>query len=210
MEKELLESIQGLKRGKTGALVRRRMGEFRQAGKGSGNRLFSELCFCILTANYTAEGGIRIQKDMGNDFCTLDEGELAKRLKSLGHRFPNTRARYISEARRHRVDVESMSRTCSSGELREWLVRNVKGLGYKEASHFLRNTGATDIAIIDFHIIDVLARNGLILKPKSKSLSRKRYLEIEKTLADLAAKAKVSLAELDLYLWYMETGKILK
>jgi N-glycosylase/DNA lyase len=56
----------------------------------------------------------------------------------------------------------------------------------------------------------VLARNGLILKPKSKSLSRKRYLEIEKTLADLAAKAKVSLAELDLYLWYMETGKILK
>ncbi len=210
MEKELLGSVEALKRGRTGSLVRRRMKEFRQAGKGSGSRLFSELCFCILTANYTAEGGIRIQKDMGNDFCTLDEKELAKRLKSLGHRFPNTRARYISEARRHRVDVESMWSTCSSSELREWLVRNVKGLGYKEASHFLRNTGATDLAIIDFHIIDVLARNGLIKKPKSKSLSRKRYLEIEKVLARLAAKANVSLAELDLHLWYLETGKILK
>jgi N-glycosylase/DNA lyase len=210
MERELLESISSLKEGKAGALVRRRMGEFRKAGKGGGNRLFSELCFCILTANYTAEGGIRIQKDIGNKFCTLPGPALAKRLKSLGHRFPNTRANYIAEARRHRVDVEGMWNTCSGFELREWLVRNVKGLGYKEASHFLRNTGISDLAIIDFHIIDILARNRLIRRPKSKSLSKNAYLETERVLARLATKAKITLAELDLYLWYMETGKILK
>jgi N-glycosylase/DNA lyase len=210
MEKELLESIRELRSGPAGSLVTERMAEFRRAGRGSGERIFSELCFCILTANYTAEGGIRIQKDIGGSFCTLDEKELAKRLRSLGHRFPNARARYIAEARRHRVDVEERSRTCNSAELREWLANNVEGLGHKEASHFLRNIGVKDLAIIDFHIIDLLARNGLIEKPKSKSLTRKKYLEIERVLAKLAEKARISLAELDLYLWYLETGKILK
>jgi len=210
MEKELLESISELRSGPVGSLVAERMGEFRRAGRGSGERIFSELCFCILTANYTAEGGIRIQKDIGGSFCTLDVKELAKRLKSLGHRFPNARAKYIAEARRHRVDVEERSRTCNSTEFREWLAENVKGLGYKEASHFLRNIGVTDLAIIDFHIIDILAKNGLIEKPESKSLTRKKYLEIELVLAKLAKKAGISLAELDLYLWYLETGKILK
>jgi len=210
MESELLRSIKALKAGPVGAKVRRRMQEFRRAGKGTGERIFSELCFCILTANYTAEGGIRIQKDIGSKFCTMDEAGLAKKLKKLGHRFPNARAKYIAEARKHRVDLSKVYATCSSNEMREWLAENVKGLGYKEASHFLRNIGATDLAIIDFHIIEILVKHKLIKRPKSKTLAKKRYLEIEKVLATLAAKAGVTLAELDLYLWYMETGKILK
>ena len=94
--------------------------------------------------------------------------------------------------------------------MRDWLAENVYGLGYKEASHFLRNIGATDLAIIDFHIVDVLVREGLIAKPKSKSLSAKRYLEIERVLKGLAGELGITLAELDLYLWYLETGKIQK
>jgi len=35
---------------------------------------------------------------MGNDFLRLPERQLAKRLKELGHRFPNARARYISQS----------------------------------------------------------------------------------------------------------------
>ena len=93
-------------------------------------------------------------------------------------------------------------------ELREWLVKNVKGIGYKETSHFLRNIGFDDFAIIDFHIIDILAKYDLIEKPKA--LTRKKYLEIEKILKKIAEKSGLNLAELDLYLWYMETGKILK
>ena len=210
MEIELLRSIKALREGTVGAKVRRRMQEFRRAGKGTGERIFSELCFCILTANYTAEGGIRIQKDMGSKFCTMDEAGLAKKLKMLGHRFPNARAKYIAEARKHRVDLSKVYAKRSSNEMREWLAENVKGLGYKESSHFLRNIGITDLAIIDFHIIDILVKHKLIKRPKSKTLSKKKYLEIERVLAKLAANANVTLAELDLYLWYMETGKILK
>jgi N-glycosylase/DNA lyase len=92
--------------------------------------------------------------------------------------------------------------------LREWLIAEVKGFGPKESSHFLRNVGFTDFAIIDFHIVDVLVRHGLIEKPKT--VTKRRYLEIEELLRHIAKKADLNMAELDLYLWYMETGKVLK
>lgn len=88
-------------------------------------------------------------------------------------------------------------------------MENIKGLGYKEASHFLRNIGFTNLAIIDFHIVDLLIKNGL-LNEKPKSLSKKKYIEIEDILKEIAEDLNLSLGELDLYLWYMETGKILK
>ena len=96
----------------------------------------------------------------------------------------------------------------SNKSLREWLVKNIKGLGYKEASHFLRNIGFDDYAIIDFHIVDLLVKYNIIQKPKS--LTKQKYLEIEEKLRKIAKKTNLTLAELDLYLWYMETGKILK
>ena len=68
--------------------------------------------------------------------------------------------------------------------------------------------GFDDYAIIDFHIIDILVDNKIIKKPKT--LTKKRYLEIEDKLRGLADKTALTLAELDLYLWYLETGKILK
>jgi len=96
----------------------------------------------------------------------------------------------------------------SNEELREWLVKNIKGLGYKESSHFLRNIGFDNFAIIDFHIVDILVKHNLIKRPET--LTKKRYLEIENILKEIAKKLELSLAELDLYLWYTETGKILK
>ena len=47
-------------------------------------------------------------------------------------------------------------------EKREWVVKNVKGLRYKEDSHFLRNIDYKNIAIIDFHILGLFLKNGLI------------------------------------------------
>ena len=230
METDLIREIQKLKLSPISQIVKERMHEFQQAAKSNAD-IFSELCFCILTANYTAEGGIRIQKALGSKFHKLTEKQLASRLRSLGHRFPNMRAKFIFLARQHIGVIGSKLKVCSAMEIRQWLAENVLGLGYKEASHFLRNIGMTDLAIIDFHIIDILARNRIIQKPKSdfskgapirkipamsrptlrsKTLTKKRYLEIESVLRKLANKTRLSLAELDLYLWYMETGKVLK
>ncbi len=186
--------------------VNSRLAEFKK--ERTKNELFSELAFCILTANFNAERAIKIQKELGVGFITLPENELAKKLKELGHRHPNVRAKYIVEARKQINELASRIKNSKEHEFREWLVDNIKGLGYKEASHFMRNVGFDDVAIIDFHIIDLLEREGVIKRPKT--LSKKNYLQIEEKLREISAKAGIPLSGLDLYLWCIETGKILK
>ncbi|MEW6748994.1 MAG: N-glycosylase/DNA lyase [Candidatus Micrarchaeota archaeon] len=203
----LLERIISLKTTSVGERVRFRMREFYSKGQEPEGSIFNELCFCLLTANYSAEGAIRIQSAIGDGFITLPEPELAFKLKSLGYRFPNARARYIAKAREHHGKLKTLLKT-QNGSARDWLADNVLGLGYKEASHFLRNVGKDSHAIIDFHIIDILAENRITERPKT--LTRKKYLEIERVLATIAERAGINQGELDLYLWYLETGKILK
>ena len=209
MNAHLLESIENLKNSEVKNLVNTRIREFKENGAKSNGEIFIELCFCILTANFNAEKAIKIQTEIGKDFLTLPESQLAEKLKRLGHRYPNIRAKYIVKARKYKDSLkEVISSFNVEDELREWLVKNIKGIGYKEASHFLRNIGYTNFAIIDFHITDLLARYKLLEKPKT--LTKKEYFKIEKLLREIAEKSNLNLAELDLYLWYMETGKILK
>ncbi|MCD6260479.1 MAG: N-glycosylase/DNA lyase [Thaumarchaeota archaeon] len=190
-------------------VVEARIKEFESLKGSSREDLFKELCFCILAANFSAERSLRIVEEIGDDLLKLSEEELAETLRRLGHRFPSSRARYIVQARRGLDELVKILETIDDEfMIREWLVRNVKGVGYKEASHFLRNIGFKNLSIIDFHIIDLLTRYGLIKRPRS--LTRRRYLEIEGLLRRISEELGISLAELDLYLWYIETGRILK
>ncbi|MBN2250623.1 MAG: N-glycosylase/DNA lyase [Candidatus Altiarchaeota archaeon] len=204
--KKLLAAIKKLEDGPVEKAVRTRAKQFASFRKKGSSELFRELCFCIMTANCSAQSCIKSQDEMGVGFLKLPEKELREKLKSSGYRFHN-RAAYIIDARRHVESLRGLA-DMDGTAAREWLAKNVKGLGFKEASHFLRNTGAEDLAIIDFHIIDLLERYGLVERPNT--LNKKRYIEIEDVLRGLAADAGINLMELDLYLWYMETGKVLK
>jgi len=206
--KELLKSINFLMNGDVRKQVDARIKEFKDVNKNSGDELFKEMCFCILTANFNAEKCIKIQDEIKDGFFLLSKKDLAKKLTELGHRFPNARAGYISESVKYKNDLKEIIQTYNGEDLREWLVKNIKGLGYKEVSHFLRNIGFDNYAIIDFHIVDILVRHNLINRPKA--LTKKKYLEIESILRNMAKNLDLTLAELDLYLWYLETGKILK
>ncbi len=209
--KQLIKLVLNLKNSPIKKQVDVRMSEFSELGLKNKDEIFKELCFCLMTANFSAQGGIKIQNAVGDGFLNLKMEDLASELSKLGHRFPNARAKFIFQARDFKDGMmEMLSNNNSEDEMREWLVKNIKGLGMKEASHFLRNIGFKNIAIIDFHIIDFLAKHGLIEKPKNKSLTAKKYLEIENVLKQLALKTNTNLGELDLYLWYAETGKILK
>jgi N-glycosylase/DNA lyase len=164
-----------------------------------------------MTANFSATGGIKIQKEIDDGFLHLNEENLSQKLSELGHRFPNARAKYVVQSRNKKDElIKLLNEMGDEIVLREWIVKNIKGLGMKESSHFLRNIGFKNLAIIDFHIIDLLANHGLIEKPKNKSLTPKKYIEIENVLHEISKKSGLSLGELDLYLWYLETGKILK
>ena len=215
----LINSIENLKNSEIKNVIDSRMKEFSELGKKPINEIFKELCFCLLTANFSAQGGIKIQNAIGDGFLVLSEINLAKKLSELGHRFPNARAGYIILARQKINNLKEILENIEDElKKREEIVKNIKGLGMKEASHFLRNIGYKNLAIIDFHIIDLLARNNLIdhggdssgKKPKNKSLAPKKYIEIENLLKQIAEKTNLTLGELDLYLWYEETGKILK
>ncbi|MEA1924994.1 MAG: N-glycosylase/DNA lyase [Candidatus Altiarchaeota archaeon] len=204
----LVADVVALRDGEVDELVESRLREFREAGSSAPSRLFRELCFCLTTANCSAESCLVVLDDVGDGFLLLPEAELASRLRVLGYRFPNRRASFIVEAR---SCISSLGGVLSSGDqqgMRDWLVGNVRGLGLKEASHFLRNVGFFDVAIVDFHIIDLLVRYGLVERPRT--LTRGRYLEVEGVLREVAQRVGMSLGELDLYLWYLETGKVLK
>lgn len=204
---DFLEELERLVEG-VRPVVMERMRMFRDAGRDEES-LFEELCFCILTANYTAEGAIKIQKAMGRGFLTLERERLSEELRRLGHRYPEARAEYIVEARRLYGRLGGILRGMGEMEAREWLVREVKGLGYKEASHFLRNTGSKNLAIIDRHILRFLLEWGLIPEIP-RSLNRTIYMRLEALMRAIAEKMGITPAELDLYIWYMMTGKILK
>ena len=90
------------------------------------------------------------------------------------------------------------------------MVKSIKGIGYKEASHFLRNIGlGEDLAILDRHILKNLKLLGVIEKIP-KSLSRKKYFEIEGKMYEFAKEIQIPIGCLDLLLWYKQTGEIFK
>ncbi|TFF88037.1 MAG: N-glycosylase/DNA lyase [Promethearchaeota archaeon] len=206
----LIDSINQLKNSYIRNLIEERIKEFSQIKNSCIDDIFVELCFCIMTANCGAEKCIEIHEKIAKDFLSLSENQLKKKFKDLGYRFPNVRAEYIIESRKRIDDLEGILKKESNSnlELRNWIVKNIKGLGYKEGSHFLRNIGFTDYAIIDFHIIDLLVEHNLIERPKT--LTKKKYLKIEALLKNLANKLDLTLGELDLYLWYLETDRVLK
>ena len=96
-----------------------------------------------------------------------------------------------------------------SEDKRSFLAKNVKGLGLKEASHFLRNTGHENFAILDRHILKNLVKYEAI-KEIPKTLTQKKYLEIEYDFKNFARRVKIPMDHLDLLFWSEETGEIFK
>ncbi|MEM0137180.1 MAG: N-glycosylase, partial [Thermoplasmata archaeon] len=118
-----------------------------------------------------------------------------------------TRAKYSFENRDYSKNIKKILIGLNKEEKREFLIKNLKGIGNKEASHFLRNVGYKDYAIIDKHIFKIMKEYNLT---NEKNVNGKNYYELEKILTKVGEKVNLDLGRLDLYLWYMETGKVLK
>ncbi|MEK6887252.1 MAG: N-glycosylase/DNA lyase [Nanoarchaeota archaeon] len=209
----LISEVKKLQKSGIRKRVEKRLSEFSSFKNKSNNEWFSELCFCLLTANSKAKTAIAIQKELGHEgFLHHSLREVTDCIIKNKHRFHNNKGKFIVEARKYKNIKDIITKIIKQeGEImgREFLVENVKGLGNKEASHFLRNVGYFDLAILDRHILNLMVENRMI-KEKPKSLTKKTYFEIENKFMTLADKLNMSLAELDLYMWYMKTGEILK
>ncbi|MBO8180796.1 MAG: N-glycosylase/DNA lyase [Archaeoglobus sp.] len=193
--------------------ILRRIEEFRQLGE-KGEVVFdfrpfldlslkanikTELAFCISTANSSATAGLKFQKLL-EERVSVDEA-----LKMAGVRFHNRKSEYIREAFENFELVEK-ALGFESEKARKILLK-IKGLGMKEASHFLRNVGREDVAIVDRHVLRWLEKQGFEIP---SNMTPKRYLEMEKLLRDISEERRETLAEMDLRVWAEMTGKVLK
>lgn len=187
-------------------LIEQRLSEFKALHNADDKLWFSEVCFCILTANSQAKKAIAIQAEIGPEgFLNKTQEEIKDIIFKHKHRFHNNKAKYIFEARKFANIKQILSKFNNSIETREFLVKNIKGLGFKEASHFMRNVGYTDVAIIDRHILRFMHKEGLI-SSIPKTITKKIYLDYEKILSTFG----IEQAKLDLIIWQMMTGEVLK
>jgi N-glycosylase/DNA lyase len=197
-------------------VIENRLKEFEKVGQGKFKVLFPELVYCLLTPQSRArncDAAVRglLQKGL------LLKGTMEDVADALpGVRFKETKAERIVAARNlftgeGAYDLERILQGGTKPKtLREWFVTNVKGLGYKEASHFLRNVGVGfDLAILDRHILKNLWEYGVI-KDVPKSMTKKQYLDTEKKMKKFSKDVGIDMGALDLLFWSMETGEVFK
>jgi N-glycosylase/DNA lyase len=190
--------------------IRKRLKEFSDVQPAD---YFYELVYCLLTPQSSAKHAEQVVSLLKNARFQNNNvnPEPFLRRKECYIRFHKTKSRHLLRMKDQFSDIaHKLTEPVSALDLREWLVKNVLGLGYKEASHFLRNIGKNNgLAILDRHILRNLKRLGVI-NSIPKSISRKYYLDIEQRFSRFAIDLGIALDELDLVFWSMETGEIRK
>lgn len=194
-----------------------RLAEFKRIGlRGTDRILFEEMVFCFFTGGCSARMGLNALEAVKPILMTGDQAELTNALLGV-HRYPNARSRYIVASRTFlqkdcgmRLRKKLNAFNCRY-ERRDWLVKEkgIKGLGYKEASHYLRNIGFKGYAILDKHVLNCLTELKIIDEAKPPN-TRSKYLIIEEKFQKLTNLTGIDFDELDLVLWSMKTGFILK
>lgn len=195
--------------------IKERLKEFKEIGeKGTREDIFRELVFCLLTPQSKARMCWRAVE-------RLTEGKLMvkgrkKQIQNVMHgvRFKYKKSEYIVKAREKFFGDDILYKRIKESpdyfDLREFIVKEIKGLGWKESSHFLRNIGkGENLAILDRHILRNLA--GLkIIESIPSNLSERKYKNIEKRMKNFSENIGINMEELDLVLWAKETGEVFK
>lgn len=126
------------------------------------------------------------------------EERIQETLKENGYRFNFNKAITIINAanffKKYQLNPNSfLSKSNDYVILRKELCQ-IKGIGIKIASHWLRNVGI-NLPIIDIHIKNILFFTGIV---KTLKITYKRY---EEHIFDLSSKLKIDITALDLSIW---------
>jgi N-glycosylase/DNA lyase len=195
---------------------KKRLQDFSRVFQESDERVFAELAFCLCTPQSKATICWNAISSLvkNNLLFSGNEEQIKPFLNAV--RFSENKTKYIVEARnfftkKSQLELKNKLKSFkTSKQARNWLVENVKGFGMKEASHFLRNVGiGNDLAILDVHILKNLQESGVI-EEIPKSITPKKYVEIEQQMKGFSEKIGIPFDELDLLLWSKETGMVFK
>ena len=195
--------------------IEKRLLDFKKVWLSTDEDIFTEMAFCMFTPQTKAHAGWRAATALrkGSLLFKGEAGEIGQILSSSGVRFHKNKTRYLLENRdkfypKTKIKIEEyLSEDILTA--REGLKKDVKGWGWKEASHFLRNIGfGQDIAILDRHILRTLLSLGVI-EDISHNLN-KEYLAIEEKMIDYCNKVGISAAAMDMVMWYNVNGEFFK
>lgn len=163
----------------------------------SKHAIFYNFCFCILVPQTKFKTVLEVVCRLKENYFfgkRITRQELIILISKV--RFKNRKADYLLKFKYEFDSFWDIFKTYletdgDSRAKRAFIVNRIKGMGLKVASHFLRNLGCDDLAIVDVHILKYL---GI----KNKNFN---YLEIEDELRAQALKLGVSVAVLDAMIW---------
>jgi N-glycosylase/DNA lyase len=161
--------------------------------------IFYNLCFAICAPQTTFKSNRKvinelIQRDFYNKDINFEDLKIIiKPVRFL------RKAEYLLKAKKefNIIFNKTFDNDLSEQEKRKWLIVNVKGIGYKAASHFLRNLGAEDLAIIDTHIIKFMCIENFL---------QKDYLKVESNFRNIAKENNLTISGLDAYVWKLRSN----
>lgn len=192
--------------------IKQRLIQFENVNR---NEYFYELCFCLCTPQSKAKSAFEVQKKLFNlNFKNFDINinVIAEILRTPEHyiRFHNQKAKRLIKVKEQWLEIEGIIFSDNDNfEKRNSIAKKVNGIGFKEASHFLRNIGFKGLAILDRHILRLLVENGVYSEVPNIS-TEKRYLDVEREFINFSNEIKIDLDELDLAFWSYINGEIIK
>lgn len=191
------------------------------------NELWFQICFCILSSNVSFEMAQSathrlidlnlIDRERLTLFPQMSLNQIASELSKpcclplkwngvkRKYRFPNVRAKHIVQSALNvqGIGIKDMLQCCEADhQAREFFVKNICGMGYKESSMFLRNIGySCKLAVIDTHIIHFMREIGLVDSNRYSIQTPRNYLHLEILLTNFALERHFDLPILDLAIW---------
>lgn len=196
--------------------IDRRLEEFKSNYNLDDERFFGEMVFCMLTPQTKAHAGWNATLSLlGSTALFSNDEAIPDILSKSGVRFHKNKTRYILENRekfypntRHLISLY-FKENDTIVDVRNALKRDVKGWGYKEASHFLRNIGfGEELAILDRHILRTLVSHDVISEIPGNL--DKEYLNIEQKMIEFSNDMGIPQDAMDLVIWYSVNGEFFK
>lgn len=187
-------------------------------------RLLFELVLAILGSQNRYEVAlgfseeIKKQKILRDNF-SISIKELTVKIQTIlssaleieGHliryRFPNAKSKYIAYNLIYLQEMGGLKSLLSQADeiakLRAFFVKEIKGIGPKQSSHFLRNVGySNEVAVLDVHILRYMHIQGIIEETYTKAISTlKQYEKLESLLINFLKYMKYPIGFVDQAIW---------
>lgn len=166
------------------------------------HNVFYNMCFCILVPQTKFKivfETIELLKNAQFFFKSINKEELLDVISSI--RFKSRKFDYLLQAKLgfeqfYKELILILESERDTRVIRKFVVGRIKGMGLKASSHFLRNIGIEDLAIVDSHILQYFGY-------KDKKID---YFKVEDQIRDRAKNLGISIAVYDALIWGQKSG----